>query len=180
MSGPRSVTIGLAVSAALFCTGLSDSPSSLPSASVKDAPKAESVRRQLPAPRTLPWVYERQEDDTPIARSCSSEADGAVCVAVACRRDQGLTFEYYGPGRPQPDHEARGSVLVSTLKGVKRVAISWSLLNRPFDRRAPLSPTLAVLLAEGGKGLYEDEERKLPFTLKGSAAAIEAVERRCR
>ncbi len=180
MSARRSVAICWAALAALLCTGLSDAPTALPSTTKMIGPKPESVRRQLPAPQTLPWVYERQEDDTPIARSCSSKSEGAVCVAVACRRDHGMTFEYYGPGRPQPDQTAKGAVLVSTLKGVKRVEISWSVLNRPFDRRARLSQTLAMLLAEGGRGLYEDEERKLPFTLKGSAAAIEAVELRCR
>ncbi len=141
---------------------------------------SEEVRRTLPRPLTESWTYKRQEDDTPIAQSCSAQISNRVCVAVACRSGEGLTFEYFGPGRPSDQDEAAGSIFVSTLQGVRKVEIDWSLLNRPFERRAPLSEGLADLLTLGGRGLYEDEERKLPFTLTGSADAIDAVRLRCR
>ncbi len=140
----------------------------------------EKVRRSLPLPQTEDWTYRRQPDDTPIAESCSGPSGGRVCVAVACRSDEGLTFEYFGPGRPRDEEEAGGSIFVSTRQGVKKVEIDWSLLNRPFERRAPLNEGLADLLTLGGRGLYEDEERKLPFSLTGSADAIDAVRLRCR
>ncbi len=142
--------------------------------------ESEAVRRTLPRPLTEDWTYRRQEDDTPIAQSCSAQISNPVCVAVACRSGEGLTFEYFGPGRPTEDERAEGSLFVSTLEGVKKVEIDWSLLNRPFERRAPLSEGLADLLTLGGRGLYEDTERKLPFSLIGSADAIDAVRQRCR
>lgn len=142
--------------------------------------ETEKVRRTLPRPLTESWTYKRQDDDTPIAQSCSAQIANRVCVAVACRSGEGLTFEYFGPGQPRDDEQAAGSIFVSTLQGVKKVDIDWSLLNRPFERRAPLSEGLADLLTLGGRGLYEDEERKLPFTLIGSADAIDAVRLRCR
>jgi len=174
--------VGLAALAAVLGTGLSDQPPATPTIEPAVAePEPEDVRRSLPRPLTLAWTYERQEDDTPLARSCSPQNGSGACVAVACRRDHGLTFEYFGPGKPSADGGlAGGTVFVSTLHGVKRVEILWSLQNQPFSRRAPLSTSLTNLLEIGGRGLYEDEERKLPFTLEGSAAAIAAVKLRCR
>ncbi len=160
--------------------GLSDIVPPAPDEETVATVEAVKVRRKLPRPLTESWTYERQEDDTPIARSCAGGAGNRVCVAVACRSDAGLTFEYFGPGKPSSEALAQGSVFVSTLDGVRKVDITWSLLNRPFTRRAPLDAGLAELLTLGGRGLYEDEERKLPFTLVGSAAAIEAVRLRCR
>ncbi len=144
------------------------------------AVEPETVRRKLPDPLTESWTYARQEDDTPLAQSCNGSAGSRVCVAVACRNDAGLTFEYFGPGKPSSEAESKGSVFVSTLSGVRKVEITWSVLNRPFTRRAPLSHSLAELLTLGGRALYEDAERELPFTLVGSADAIEAVRLRCR
>ncbi|MEO1191812.1 MAG: hypothetical protein AAFY02_08655 [Pseudomonadota bacterium] len=171
----------LALSAAVFTTGLNDAETATrdPGADgAHEGPAPEVVRRSLPRPQTGRWTYERRADDTPIAQSCNESE--TACVAVACRGEQGLTFEYFGPGNVEdPDREG-GALYVSTLTGVKRFDLDWSFLNQPFERRAPLTEAMAEKLALGGRGLYVDEKRQLPFTLTGSSEAIDAVRLRCR
>lgn len=177
--GRRIGAIAIAVTVGLLTGGISELVPSQGQSAIT-LPESEKVQRSLPRPLTESWTYRRQADDTPIAESCGGQSSNPVCVAVACRSGVGLTFEYFGPGRPSDNDRAAGSVFVSTLMGVQKVEIDWTLLNRPFERRAPLSEGLADLLTLGGRGLYEDEERKLPFTLTGSADAIDAVRLRCR
>ncbi|GAB5467148.1 MAG: hypothetical protein Kilf2KO_01780 [Rhodospirillales bacterium] len=180
MLGRAPTVCVLALAAAVFCTGLNDGEAPLGSLpeSAGIGPAAEAVRKPLPRPLTGPWTYDRQEDDTPVARTCDETL--SVCIAVACRRGEGLTFEYFGPGSPGDNGPTGGALYVSTLKGVKRFTFDWSLLNQPFTRRAPLSGAMVEQLVRGGRGLYEDQERRLPFSLKGSADAIDAVLLRCR
>ncbi len=130
------------------------------------------------------WTYERQDDDTPVAKSCSGPPSNRVCVAVTCRSEAGLTFEYFGPGKPSSEDEAGGSIFVSTLNGVRKVDIDCSLLNRPFTRRAPLDSGLADLLMLWGTAASTKTKNASclspRFTSIGSADAIDAVRLRCR
>lgn len=180
MRGHRLVRYAAIALAASLCMGLSDAPppAADPEQTAGTGPAPQAVHRALPRPVTRPWTYQRLEDDTPMARTCSSDEEGRVCLAVACRPDAGLTFEYFGPG--DPGAPPGGAVFVSTLAGVKRVDLGWTLLNQPFAKRAPLTVELVELLRIGGRGLYEEGQRRFPFTLDGSAAAIDAVSLRCR